>query len=86
MEYNPLYDADKGFNVMPSSMEYMIWKKVVTFENLNRVDIGTSDSLLHWLTVLSSEQDPFFNWFNILHKKNNKIYVGYLSGIWGYNR
>ncbi|GJR65644.1 hypothetical protein Tco_0011709 [Tanacetum coccineum] len=35
MEYNPLYDADKGFNVMPSSFNDVRW--------MFGFDIGTSD-------------------------------------------
>ncbi|GJZ89670.1 hypothetical protein Tco_0661452 [Tanacetum coccineum] len=60
MEYNPLYDADKGFNVMPSSFHDI--GDVEFQDNWGRVwvDIGTSDYfaldvLLNCLTVLSSE-------------------------------
>ncbi|GKE67302.1 hypothetical protein Tco_1521463 [Tanacetum coccineum] len=60
MEYIPLCDTDKGFNVMPSSfhdvgdVEFQDnWGRV-------RVDIGTSDYfaldvLLNCFTILSSE-------------------------------
>ncbi|GJU71433.1 putative reverse transcriptase domain-containing protein [Tanacetum coccineum] len=43
MEYNPLYDADKGFNVMPSSFHDI--GDVEFQDNWGRVwvDIGTSD-------------------------------------------
>ncbi|KAI3683282.1 hypothetical protein L1987_83785 [Smallanthus sonchifolius] len=60
MEYNPLYDADKGFNVMPSSFHDI--GDVEFQDNWGRVwvDIGTSDYfaldvLVNCLTVLSSE-------------------------------
>ncbi|PWA47609.1 hypothetical protein CTI12_AA496580 [Artemisia annua] len=60
MEYNPLYDADKGFNVMPSSFHDV--GDVEFQDNWGRVwvDIGTFDYfaldvLLNCLTVLSSE-------------------------------
>ncbi|KAK1413567.1 hypothetical protein QVD17_35342 [Tagetes erecta] len=60
MEYNPLYDADKGFTVMPSSFHDI--GDVEFQDNWGRVwvDIGTSDYfaldvLINCLTVLSSE-------------------------------
>ncbi|OVA10765.1 Protein of unknown function DUF3531 [Macleaya cordata] len=60
MEYDPLYDADKGFNVMPSSFHDI--GDVEFQDNWGRVwvDIGTCDFfaidvLLNCLTVLSSE-------------------------------
>ncbi|PWA89696.1 hypothetical protein CTI12_AA110620 [Artemisia annua] len=60
MEYNPLYDTDKGFNVMPSSFHDV--GDVEFQDNWGRVwvDIGTSDCfaldvLLSCLTVLSLE-------------------------------
>ncbi|KAL8262745.1 hypothetical protein R6Q59_024094 [Mikania micrantha] len=60
MEYNPLYDADKGFSVMPSSFHDI--GDVEFQDNWGRVwvDIGTSDYfaldvLINCLTVLSSE-------------------------------
>ncbi|KAJ4974605.1 hypothetical protein NE237_007779 [Protea cynaroides] len=60
MEYNPLYDADKGFNVMPSSFHDI--GDVEFQDNWGRVwvDLGTSDFfavdvLLNCLTGLSSE-------------------------------
>ncbi|KAL6970750.1 hypothetical protein U1Q18_030441 [Sarracenia purpurea var. burkii] len=60
MEYNPLYDADKGFKVMPSSFHDI--SDVEFQDNWGRVwvDLGTSDFfaidvLLNCLTVLSSE-------------------------------
>ncbi|KAG9145149.1 hypothetical protein Leryth_008936 [Lithospermum erythrorhizon] len=59
MEYDPLYDADKGFNVMPSSFHDI--SDVEFQDNWGRVwvDLGTSDILsidvlLNCLTVLSS--------------------------------
>ncbi|GJU36213.1 gypsy type transposase [Tanacetum coccineum] len=61
MEYIPLYDTDKGFNVMPSS--FCDVGDVEFQDNWGRVwvDIGTSDYfaldvLLNCLTVLSLEQ------------------------------
>ncbi|XAR71163.1 hypothetical protein NMG60_11028297 [Bertholletia excelsa] len=60
MEYNPLYDADQGFEVMPSSFHDI--SDVEFQDNWGRfwVDLGTSDFfaidvLLNCLTVLSSE-------------------------------
>uniref|UniRef100_A0A175YLM3 Uncharacterized protein n=1 Tax=Daucus carota subsp. sativus TaxID=79200 RepID=A0A175YLM3_DAUCS len=60
MEYNPLYDADKGFTVMPSSFHDI--SNVDFQDNWGRVwvDLGTSDFfavdvLLNCLTALSSE-------------------------------
>ncbi|TXG57448.1 hypothetical protein EZV62_018761 [Acer yangbiense] len=60
MEYDPLYDAEKGFNVMPSSFHDI--SDVEFQDNWGRVwvDLGTSDYfavdvLLNCLTVLSSE-------------------------------
>lgn len=60
MEYNPLYDADKAFKVMPSSFHDI--SDVEFQDNWGRfwVDLGTSDVfaidvLLNCLTVLSSE-------------------------------
>ncbi|KAA8531405.1 hypothetical protein F0562_006099 [Nyssa sinensis] len=60
MDYNLLYDADKGFNVMPSSFHDI--GDVEFQDNWGRVwvDLGTSDLfaidvLLNCLTVLSSE-------------------------------
>ncbi|KMS97490.1 hypothetical protein BVRB_5g126560 [Beta vulgaris subsp. vulgaris] len=60
MEYNPLYDADKGLKVMPSSFHDI--SNVEFQDNWGRfwVDLGTSDVfaidvLLNCLTVLSSE-------------------------------
>ncbi|XP_059632898.1 uncharacterized protein LOC132275428 isoform X1 [Cornus florida] len=60
MEYDPLYDADKGFKVMPSSFHDI--SNVEFQDNWGRVwvDLGTSDFfaidvLLNCLTVLSSE-------------------------------
>ncbi|GAB2284970.1 hypothetical protein Dimus_019425 [Dionaea muscipula] len=60
MECNPLYDADKGFKVMPSSFHDI--GEVEFQDNWGRVwvDLGTSDFfavdvLLNCLTVLSSE-------------------------------
>ncbi|KAF2312327.1 hypothetical protein GH714_034258 [Hevea brasiliensis] len=60
MEYNPLYDVDKGFKVMPSSFHDI--SDVEFQDNWGRfwVDLGTSDFfaidvLLNCLTVLSSE-------------------------------
>lgn len=60
MEYDPLYDADKGFKVMPSSFHDI--GDIEFQENWGRVwvDLGTSDYfaidvLLNCLTVLSSE-------------------------------
>lgn len=60
MEYNPLYDASKGFSVMPSSFHDI--GDVEFQDNWGRVwvDLGTSDFfaidvLLNCLTLLSSE-------------------------------
>ncbi|XP_057961975.1 uncharacterized protein LOC131153582 isoform X2 [Malania oleifera] len=60
MEYNPLYDAEGGFKVMPSSFHDI--SDVEFQDNWGRVwvDLGTSDFfaidvLLNCLTVLSSE-------------------------------
>ncbi|KAJ1442542.1 hypothetical protein SESBI_00908 [Sesbania bispinosa] len=60
IEYDPLYDADKGFKVMPSSFHDI--SDVEFQDNWGRVwvDLGTSDYfaidvLLNCLTVLSSE-------------------------------
>ncbi|KAK4425165.1 hypothetical protein Salat_1710400 [Sesamum alatum] len=60
MEYDPLYDADKGFKVMPSSFHDI--GDVEFQDNWGRVwvDLGTADFfsidvLLNCLTVLSSE-------------------------------
>ncbi|GMH10880.1 hypothetical protein Nepgr_012721 [Nepenthes gracilis] len=60
MEYNPLYDVDKGFKVLPSSFHDI--SDVEFQDNWGRfwVDLGTSDYfaidvLLNCLTVLSSE-------------------------------
>ncbi|RDY00009.1 hypothetical protein CR513_16859, partial [Mucuna pruriens] len=60
MEYDRLYDADNGFNVMPSSFHDI--GDIEFQENWGRVwvDLGTSDYfaidvLLNCLTVLSSE-------------------------------
>ncbi|GJX40570.1 uncharacterized protein Tco_0255560 [Tanacetum coccineum] len=60
MEYIPLCDTDKGFNVMPSSFHDV--GDVEFQDNWGRVwvDIGTSnyfalDVLLNCLTILSSE-------------------------------
>ncbi|KAF9606299.1 hypothetical protein IFM89_024967 [Coptis chinensis] len=60
MEHNPIYDADKGFKVMPSSFHDI--GDVEFQDNWGRVwvDLGTSDIfavdvLLNCLTVLSSE-------------------------------
>ncbi|CAI9117414.1 OLC1v1018806C2 [Oldenlandia corymbosa var. corymbosa] len=60
MQYDPLYDAEKGFKVMPSSFHDM--GDVEFQDNWGRfwVDLGTSDFfsidvLLNCLTVLSSE-------------------------------
>ncbi|KAM3321753.1 putative protein isoform X2 [Capsicum chacoense] len=60
MEYDPLYDAEKGFNVMPSSFHDI--SNVEFQDNWSRVwvDLGTADFfsidvLLNCLTVLSSE-------------------------------
>ncbi|KAF3450142.1 hypothetical protein FNV43_RR06222 [Rhamnella rubrinervis] len=60
LEYDPLYDSDKGFNVMPSSFHDI--GDVEFQDNWGRVwvDLGTSDYfaidvLLNCLTVLSSE-------------------------------
>ncbi|KAJ0094999.1 hypothetical protein Patl1_14938 [Pistacia atlantica] len=60
MEYDPLYDADKGFKVMPSSFHDI--SDVEFQDNWGRVwvDLGTSDFfaidvLLNCFTVLSSE-------------------------------
>ncbi|PQQ15189.1 uncharacterized protein Pyn_22426 [Prunus yedoensis var. nudiflora] len=60
MEYNPLYDVDKGFKVMPSSFHDI--SDVEFQDNWGRVwvDLGTADYfavdvLLNCLTVLSSE-------------------------------
>ncbi|CAL1390215.1 unnamed protein product [Linum trigynum] len=60
MEYDPLYDVEKGFQVMPSSFHDI--GDVEFQDNWGRVwvDLGTSDFfaidvLLNCLTVLSSE-------------------------------
>ncbi|KAM7276038.1 hypothetical protein ACFE04_017904 [Oxalis oulophora] len=60
MEFDPLYDEDKGSNVMPSSFHDI--SNVEFQDNWGRVwvDLGTSDMLaidvlLNCLTVLSSE-------------------------------
>ncbi|XP_060207052.1 uncharacterized protein LOC132634903 [Lycium barbarum] len=60
MEFDPLYDAEKGFNVMPSSFHDI--SNVEFQDNWARVwvDLGTADFfsvdvLLNCLTVLSSE-------------------------------
>ncbi|KAL5542971.1 hypothetical protein UlMin_010681 [Ulmus minor] len=60
MDYDPLYDVDKGFKVMPSSFHDI--GDVEFQDNWGRVwvDLGTSDYfaidvLLNCLTVLSSE-------------------------------
>ncbi|KAL8048953.1 hypothetical protein ABFX02_07G101400 [Erythranthe guttata] len=60
MEYDPLYDEDKGFKVMPSSFHDI--SDVEFQDNWGRVwvDLGTADFfsidvLLNCLTVLSSE-------------------------------
>lgn len=60
IEYNPLYDADKGFQVMPSSFHDI--SDIEFQDNWGRiwVDLGTSDFfsidvLLNCLTVLSSD-------------------------------
>lgn len=60
MEYDPLYDADKGFNVMPSSFHDI--SDVEFQDNWGRVwvDLGTSDFLsidvlLNCMTVLSAD-------------------------------
>ncbi|KAM1064719.1 hypothetical protein ACFX15_019808 [Malus domestica] len=60
MEYNPLYDVDKGFKVMPSSFHDI--SDVEFQDNWGRVwvDLGTADYfsvdvLLNCLTVLSTE-------------------------------
>ncbi|EXC04044.1 hypothetical protein L484_011024 [Morus notabilis] len=60
MDYDPLYDAEKGFKVMPSSFHDI--GDVEFQDNWGRVwvDLGTSDYfaidvLLNCLTVLSSE-------------------------------
>ncbi|PRQ41471.1 hypothetical protein RchiOBHm_Chr4g0447251 [Rosa chinensis] len=60
MEYNPLYDVDKGFQVMPSSFHEI--SDIEFQDNWGRVwvDLGTADYfavdvLLNCLTVLSSE-------------------------------
>ncbi|XP_040996754.1 uncharacterized protein LOC121242842 [Juglans microcarpa x Juglans regia] len=60
MEYNPLYDSKKGFDVMPSSFHDI--SDVEFQDNWGRVwvDLGTSDYfaidvLLNCLTVLSSD-------------------------------
>ncbi|KAF7809557.1 uncharacterized protein G2W53_036300 [Senna tora] len=60
VEYDPLYDAEKGFNVMPSSFHDI--GDVEFQDNWGRVwvDLGTSDYfaidvLLNCLTALSSE-------------------------------
>ncbi|KAL3828450.1 hypothetical protein ACJIZ3_017252 [Penstemon smallii] len=66
MEYNPLYDEDKGFKVMPSSfhdigdVEFQDNWGRVWYESFRMVDLGTADFfsidvLLNCLTVLSSE-------------------------------
>lgn len=60
MEYDPLYDAEKGFKVMPSSFHDI--SDVEFQDNWGRVwvDLGTSDFfsidvLLNCMTVLSSD-------------------------------
>ncbi|KAF5186074.1 Alpha-galactosidase [Thalictrum thalictroides] len=60
MDHNPIYDANKGFKVMPSSFHDI--SDVEFQDNWGRVwvDLGTSDILavdvlLNCLTVLSSE-------------------------------
>ncbi|XP_022725917.1 uncharacterized protein LOC111282190 [Durio zibethinus] len=60
MEYDPLYDADKGFKVMPSSFHDI--SDVEFQDNWGRVwvDLGTSDFfaidiLLNCMTVLSAD-------------------------------
>nr|BAH19877.1 AT5G08400 [Arabidopsis thaliana] len=60
LEYDPLYDAEKGFKVMPSSFHDI--SDVEFQDNWGRVwvDLGTSDIfaldvLLNCLTVMSSE-------------------------------
>lgn len=60
MEYNPFYDVDKGFKVMPSSFHEI--SDIEFQDNWGRVwvDLGTADYfaidvLLNCLTVLSSE-------------------------------
>ncbi|KAF8407399.1 hypothetical protein HHK36_006530 [Tetracentron sinense] len=60
LDYNPIYDADKGFKVMPSSFHDI--SNVEFQDNWGRVwvDLGTCDFfaidvLLNCLTVLSSE-------------------------------
>lgn len=60
MDFDPLYDSDKGFKVMPSSFHDI--SDVEFQDNWGRVwvDLGTSDFfsidiLLNCLTVLSSE-------------------------------
>ncbi|KAL2230300.1 UNVERIFIED_CONTAM: hypothetical protein Sindi_1624400 [Sesamum indicum] len=60
MEYDPLYDVDKGFKVMPSSFHDI--GDIEFQDNWGRVwvDLGTADFfsidvLLNCLTVLSSE-------------------------------
>ncbi|PKI60133.1 hypothetical protein CRG98_019477 [Punica granatum] len=60
VEYDPLYDADKGMKVMPSSFHDI--GDVEFQDNWGRfwVDLGTSDYLaidvlLNCMTVLSSE-------------------------------
>ncbi|KAL3635070.1 hypothetical protein CASFOL_022124 [Castilleja foliolosa] len=60
IEYDPLYDADKGFKVMPSSFHDISdvefqdnWGKV--WVDLGTADFFCIDVLLNCLTVLSSE-------------------------------
>ncbi|KAL1561345.1 hypothetical protein AAHA92_04062 [Salvia divinorum] len=60
MEHDPLYDADKGFKVMPSSFHDISdvefqdnWGRV--WVDLGTADIFSIDVLLNCLTVLSSE-------------------------------
>ncbi|XVE66430.1 hypothetical protein DITRI_Ditri08aG0079600 [Diplodiscus trichospermus] len=60
MEYDPLYDADKGFKVMPSSFHDI--SEVEFQDNWGRVwvDLGTADFfsidvLLNCMTVLSAD-------------------------------
>ncbi|GFY81396.1 structural maintenance of chromosomes-like protein, putative [Actinidia rufa] len=78
MEHNPLYDADKGFKVMPSSFHDI--SDVEFQDNWGRVwvDLGTSDFfaidiLLNCLTVLSSDSD----WFST----GQQVIVVRLSGV-----
>ncbi|KAJ4838562.1 hypothetical protein Tsubulata_024646 [Turnera subulata] len=60
MEYNPLYDADEGFTVMPSSFHDISdvefqddWGRV--WVDLGTADFLSIDILLNCLTTLSSE-------------------------------